>query len=332
MKILVTGGAGFIGSHTVAELIAKGHEPIIVDDLRNSEGFVLNKLEKLTGKKITYYPYDCGDMNLMREVFSKERPDGIIHFAAYKFVNESINHPLKYYENNVGSLVCLLKLVAEYPVSTFVFSSSCTVYGDPDLIPVTEKNPIKPPINPYGYTKQIGENCLKDFHVNFPEMSIVLLRYFNPIGAHPSAMIGELPIGVPSNLVPYVTQTAAGIREQLTINGNDYDTPDGTCVRDYIHVMDLAETHVLALEYAKSNAQLKIFNVGTGVGNSVLEVVKTFESCNKIKLDYTFGPRREGDASVVYSDNQLISKTLKWETKYSLEDALQHAWKWQQTL
>lgn len=332
MKILVTGGAGYIGSHTVIELIQKGYEPVIVDDLRNSKEFILAKIEQLAGKKIPFYPYDCGDISLMKEVFLKEKPDGVIHFAAYKFVNESINNPLKYYENNVGSLINLLKVIEEFPVSSFVFSSSCTVYGDPDDTPVTEKSAIKPAINPYGYTKQIGENCLKDFYLNHPEMSIVLLRYFNPIGAHPSAIIGELPIGVPSNLIPYITQTAAGIREQLTVNGNDYQTPDGTCIRDYIHVMDLAETHVLSLKSTKNKGCLDVYNVGTGYGHSVLEVLNTFQACNNVNLNYTFGPRRDGDAPVVYADNSLISKKLDWKTKYTLKEALQHAWKWQKSL
>ena len=327
MKILVTGGAGFIGSHTVVDLITKGYEPIIVDDLRNSESFILKNIAKLGGKKVVHYPYDCSNTALMREVFKKEKPEGIIHFAADKAVNESIKNPIKYYDNNIGSLVSLLKLIDEFPVSTFVFSSSCTVYGDPDTIPVTELSPLKPPVNPYGYTKQIGENCLKDFHLNCPETSIILLRYFNPIGAHPSGLLGELPIGVPSNLIPYVTQTAAGVREQLTINGNDYNTQDGTCVRDYIHVMDLADAHVLSLDYAKREKQLRIFNVGTGKGHSVLEVVNSFEAINNIKLNYTFGPRREGDAPVVYANNDLITKTLNWKTKYTLNDSLQHAWK-----
>ena len=332
MKILVTGGAGFIGSHTVVELISRGYEPIIVDDLRNSESFVLKNISDLTGQKIKYYPYDCSDIILMREVFEKEKPEGVIHFAAYKSVNESINNPLKYYDNNIASLVCLLKLITEFPVSTFVFSSSCTVYGNPDSIPVTENSPLKPPINPYGYTKQIGESCLKDFHANNPELSIILLRYFNPIGAHPSGLLGELPIGIPSNLIPYITQTAAGIRKQITVNGNDYKTPDGTCIRDYIHVMDLADAHVLSLDFANKNKQLKIFNVGTGNGHSVLEVINSFEAINNITLNYTFGPRRDGDAPIVYANNDLITKTLNWKTKYSLNDSLLHAWKWQQLL
>ena len=333
MKVLVTGGAGFIGSHTVVELIKNNYTPIIVDDFRNSEKFIVERLEKICGKTIKLYSIDCCDYSSLEEVFKKEKPEGIIHFAADKSVNESVNNPIKYYSNNIGSLTTILKLATKYPVKSFVFSSSCTVYGDPDSVPVTEKSPIKTAFSPYGYTKQVCENCLVDFHKSNPSSSIILLRYFNPIGAHPSSLIGELPIGTPNNLVPYITQTAAGIRDKVVVFGDSYDTPDGTCIRDYIHVCDLADSHVLALNYSKGkNAFLETFNVGTGHGHSVLDVVKTFERVNNLSLNYEIGSKREGDASVVYADNNFIKNKLSWEPKYTLGEALAHAWKWQQTL
>ncbi|MAP02034.1 MAG: UDP-glucose 4-epimerase GalE [Flavobacteriales bacterium] len=333
MKVLVTGGAGFIGSHTVVELVKNNFTPIIVDDFRNSEKFILERLEKICGKSLKAYSIDCCNYNQMLEVFKQEKPDGIIHFAADKSVNESVNNPLKYYSNNIGSLVNLLKLIEIFPIKSFVFSSSCTVYGDPDSVPVTEKSPIKPAFSPYGYTKQICESCLKDYHKSNSKLSIILLRYFNPIGAHPSGLIGELPIGTPNNLVPYITQTAAGIREKVVVFGDTYNTPDGTCIRDYIHVCDLADSHVLALNYAsEKNKRIETFNVGTGKGSSVLEVVNSFEKTNHVSLNFEIGPKREGDAPVVYADNTFIKNELSWSPKYSLDDALSHAWKWQQTL
>ena len=333
MKVLVTGGAGFIGSHTVVELIKNGFDPIIIDDFRNSEKFVLTQLEKLCNKKIISYNVDCCNYSLMEEVFQKEKPEGVIHFAADKSVNESVNNPLKYYENNVGSLVVLLKLISKYPVKSFVFSSSCTVYGNPENVPVNEQSPIKKAFSPYGFSKQVCEQCLKDFHTSNSKNSIILLRYFNPIGAHPSGLIGELPIGVPNNLIPYITQTAAGIREKVVVFGDTYETADGTCLRDYIHVCDLAQSHVLALKHSLQNPEsIDTFNVGTGKGNSVLEVIKTFEKINRLTLNYEIGAKREGDAPVVYADNSYIKSKLNWCPKFSLEDALLHAWKWQQTL
>ena len=333
MKVLVTGGAGFIGSHTVVELIKNGFEPIIIDDFRNSEKQVVKQLEKLCNKKIISYNLDCCNYSLMEEVFQKEKPEAVIHFAADKSVNESVNSPLKYYENNIGSLVVLLKLIAKYPVKSFVFSSSCTVYGNPDKVPVNEQSPIKKAFSPYGFSKQVCEQCLNDFYASSSNNSIILLRYFNPIGAHPSGLIGELPIGVPNNLIPYITQTAAGIRKKVVVFGDTYETIDGTCLRDYIHVCDLAQSHVLALKYAlKKPGSIDTFNVGTGKGNSVLEVIKSFEKINRLTLNYEIGPKRAGDASVVYADNSYIKKKLNWSPKFSLEDALLHAWKWQQTL
>ena len=333
MKVIVTGGAGFIGSHTVVELIAKGYTPIIIDDFRNSEKFIIDRLETICNKKIKVYNIDCGNYLLMKDVFEIEKPDGIIHFAAYKAVNESVNKPLKYYQNNIGSLVNILKIMKTYKVSFFIFSSSCTVYGVPDNVPVTEKTPIKQAFSPYGYTKQVGEQCLRDFHKVSPDTSIILLRYFNPIGAHPSALIGELPIGIPNNLVPFVTQTAAGIREKLTVFGDTYSTSDGTCIRDYIHVVDLASSHVAALKYANENiGKLDVFNVGTGKGSSVLDVINSFEKVTNIKLNYEIGQKRDGDASCVYADNAYISDTLSWKAKYSLSDSLKHSWNWQKSL
>lgn len=333
MKVLVTGGAGFIGSHTVVDLVKNGFDPIIIDDFRNSESFVLQQLEKLCNKKLVSYNIDCCNYSLMEEVFKKEKPEGVIHFAANKSVNESVSNPLKYYENNIGSLVTLLKLIKKYPVKSFVFSSSCTVYGDPDNVPVNEQSPIKTPFSPYGFSKQVCEQCLNDFYASSPNNSIILLRYFNPIGAHPSGLIGELPIGVPNNLIPYITQTAAGVREKVVIFGDTYETIDGTCLRDYIHVCDLAQSHVLALKHALKNpGEIDAFNVGTGKGSSVLEVINSFEKINNLALNYEIGPKRAGDAPSVYADNSYIKNKLNWSPKYSLEDALLHAWKWQQTL
>jgi UDP-glucose 4-epimerase len=333
MKVLVTGGAGFIGSHTVVDLIENGITPIIVDDFRNSEKFVLKQLEKLCTTKIVSYNIDCCNYEQMEAIFSSEKPDGVIHFAADKSVNESVENPLKYYQNNIGSLVTLLRLIEKHPVKSFVFSSSCTVYGNPDNVPVTELSPIKKAFSPYGFSKQVCEQCLVDFHNSNPKNSIILLRYFNPIGAHPSSLIGELPIGVPNNLIPFITQTAAGVREKVVVFGASYNTNDGTCVRDYIHVCDLAKSHVLALNYALKNPNnIDTFNVGTGKGDSVLEVIKSFEKTNSLTLNYEIGPKRAGDAPVVYADNSYIKKKLNWSPKYSLEDALLHSWNWQQTL
>ena len=333
MKILVTGGAGFIGSHTVVELIDNGYNPIIVDDLRNSKKFILNNLEKIIGKKIAHYSIDCGNIDKLSAVFEKENPEGIIHFAADKAVNESVINPLKYYHNNISNLINLLKVVSKFPVKSFVFSSSCTVYGVPDLIPVDESAKIKPAFSPYGYTKQVGERILTDFVKTFPDISLSLLRYFNPIGAHTSGLIGELPLGVPNNLIPFITQTAIGKRDFLTVYGNDYNTSDGTCIRDYIHVMDLANAHVLTLNHGlENNTKPLILNVGTGKGNSVLEIIESFEKVNGLPLKYIIGPRREGDVPAIYADNKLITQKIGWKSKYSIEDALKHSWIWEQKL
>lgn len=328
---MVTGGCGFIGSHTVVSMVKKGFEPVIVDTLENSESFILDNLEKVTGKKIKFYQYDCSDRASMSKVFETEKPRGIIHFAAYKAVGESVQQPLKYYHNNIQSLVVLLELCQEHRVADFVFSSSCTVYGNPDKIPVTEDSPSGKTESPYGFTKQIDEQILRDFSFTQPWFRAVLLRYFNPIGAHPSGMLGELPIGTPNNLVPYITQTAIGKREKLTIFGNDYDTPDGTCIRDYIHVCDIADAHVQALEKLENMKQFpQVYNLGTGQGHSVLETVKTFEKASGVKLNYVFGPRRAGDVVSIYANNEKALKELEWKTRYTLYDALQHAWEWEQ--
>ncbi|MDG2344106.1 MAG: UDP-glucose 4-epimerase GalE [Flavobacteriales bacterium] len=332
MKIIVTGGAGFIGSHTVVDLLENGFEPIIVDDFRNSKPFILDNIKKILNRDFKSYDIDCGDVDRLRVVFEKEKPDGIIHFAADKAVNESVIDPLKYYHNNITTLVNVLKVVALFPIKSFVFSSSCTVYGVPKKVPVSEKSPIQPAFSPYGFTKQVGEQILKDFAQSNPKTAISLLRYFNPIGAHPSGLIGELPLGVPNNLIPFITQTAIGIRKSLTVNGDDYETPDGTCIRDYIHVVDLASAHVLALKNSKKQKEPLVVNIGTGKGSSVLEVINSFEKVNGVKLNYSVGPRRGGDAPSVYADNSLVKKMLGWENKFNLDDALKHAWQWEKNL
>lgn len=333
MKIIVTGGAGFIGSHTVVNLLENEFVPVVVDDFRNSNPFIIDQIKKITNKDFNIYNINCGDTEKLNSVFEKEKPDGIIHFAADKAVNESVSNPLKYYHNNVTTLINVLSVVSQHPIKSFVFSSSCTVYGIPEKVPVSETCPIKPAFSPYGFTKQFGEQILKDFAKTKPEISTSILRYFNPIGAHPSGLIGELPLGVPNNLVPFITQTAIGIRKSLSIHGNDYNTPDGTCIRDYIHVVDLACAHVLALKHSSFNPfEPLVLNIGTGKGNSVYEVVNSFEKTNKIKLNYFIGPRRDGDAPSVYADNSLIKKKLGWQNKFTLEDALLHAWIWEKNL
>ena len=333
MKIIVTGGAGFIGSHTVVDLLENGYKPIVIDDFRNSKPFIIDRIKKITNKDFISYNFDCGDIKKLNSVFLKEKPDAIIHFAADKAVNESVYNPLKYYHNNISTLVNVLSVVNKSKVKSFVFSSSCTVYGVPKKVPVSEFSPIQTAFSPYGFTKQIGEQILSDFVKSNPGISISLLRYFNPIGAHPSGLIGELPLGVPSNLVPFITQTAIGIRKSLIVHGNDYDTTDGTCIRDYIHVLDLARAHVLALNKSSTNNSAPlILNIGTGNGSSVLEVIESFKKVNKTNLNYTFGPRRDGDAPCVYANNELAKKVLGWEHKFSLEDALSHAWKWEKQL
>jgi UDP-glucose 4-epimerase len=332
-KIIVTGGAGYIGSHTVVELYNNGYEPIIVDNFSNSEKSVLDGIQQIIGVKIKLYEGDCTDKGFMRNVFRIENPSGAIHFAAYKAVGESVQKPLAYYHNNIESLVVLLECMQEFNCPNLVFSSSCTVYGTPDKLPVTEESPIKEAESPYGYTKQIAERIIRDSIESTDNLSAVALRYFNPIGAHPSSKIGELPIGIPNNLIPFVTQTAAGIREELTVFGNNYNTPDGTNIRDYIHVVDLAKAHVKTLDYIGKHANLfDVINVGTGNGNSVLEVIKTFEKVSGQALPYRIGERRQGDVEKVYASVDKATDTLDWQAELSLEDALRDAWNWQLTL
>jgi UDP-glucose 4-epimerase len=333
--VLVTGGAGFIGSHTVVELASAGYRPVIIDNFSNSEHSVLDRINELCGQSITCYEQNFQDRDKLKQVVEKEKPDGIIHFAAYKAVGESVNEPLKYYGNNVSGLISLLEfLINSSEVSHFVFSSSCTVYGEPDELPVTEAAAVKPATSPYGATKQMDETVLKDSVTVSPKLNALALRYFNPVGAHPSGLIGELPKGVPSNLIPFVTQTAAGVRDKLIVYGDDYPTPDGSCIRDYIHVVDLAKAHVKALEYlnTKPSQFFDYFNIGTGKGSSVLEVIKTFEKVSGKKLNYEIGPRRSGDVISTYASVEKANKELGWSANRTLEDALADAWHWQQSL
>jgi UDP-glucose 4-epimerase len=325
-KIIVTGGAGFIGSHTVVELIEAGYMPVIIDDFSNSKEWIIDRLCLLTRSAIMYYKVDCKNYETMHEIFmGLGKIDGVIHFAAFKSVNESVLQPIKYYQNNIGSLSTIIKLINDFSIPKLVFSSSCTVYGEADQLPVSELTPIKRAESPYGHTKQVGERLI----VKNLKEGAVILRYFNPIGAHPSALIGELPIGKPENLVPYITQTAAGIREQLQIFGDDYNTLDGTCLRDYIHVVDLAKAHVKALQYLDENKATDTFNVGTGKGHSVLEMVKTFEEVNNIRLNYKIVPRRAGDIEQIYADTKKANTILKWMAQYGIKEALKDAWNWE---
>ena len=335
-SIIVTGGAGYIGSHTVVALVEAGYEPVIVDNFSNADHGVLKGLKAILGHDVKLYEGDCNDVDFMRSVFKSESDIfGVIHFAAFKAVGESVQKPAMYYENNIGSLLVLMKVMAEFDVLNLVFSSSCTVYGQPKDLPVTESTPKQPAESPYGQTKLICEKIIEDQFASGVDFKAVALRYFNPIGAHPSAQIGELPIGVPANLVPFITQTAAGMREQLTVFGDDYDTEDGSCIRDYIHVLDLADAHVKALEYLdkqKESTFHDVFNVGTGNGNSVFELIKTFEEANNLKLKYVVGARRAGDIEQIYANADKVNSILGWKAKCDLADALRDAWHWQQAL
>lgn len=335
--ILVTGGTGFIGSHTTVELQQAGYKVVVVDNLSNSNEKVLDGIEKITGIRPAFEKVDLRDKEATEKVFEKY-PDieGIIHFAASKAVGESVQKPLLYYHNNIISLVNLLELMPKYNVKGIIFSSSCTVYGQPkpENLPVTEQAPHQKATSPYGNTKEVNEQIiLDDINSGAPIKSIVL-RYFNPIGAHPSALIGELPNGVPNNLIPFVTQTAIGVREQLTIFGNDYDTPDGTCIRDYIYVVDLAKAHVMAMARVldQDTEPIEYFNIGTGKGNSTLEIVETFEKATGVKLNWKYGPRRAGDIEKIWGDCSKANKVLKWKAETPLTDVLASAWKWQQKL
>ncbi|TWO32088.1 UDP-glucose 4-epimerase GalE [Seonamhaeicola sediminis] len=333
-KILVTGGLGFIGSHTVVELQEAGYEVVIIDDLSNSSENVLDGITTITGKTPIFEKIDLKEKDTV-EAFFKKHSDvkGVIHFAASKAVGESVQKPLLYYENNIGTLVYLLKELKNLPEASFIFSSSCTVYGQADELPITESAPVKKAESPYGNTKQIGEEIIRDTCKVVPTLKAIALRYFNPIGAHPSTEIGELPIGVPQNLVPFITQTAIGIREQLSVFGDDYPTPDGTCIRDYIHVVDLAKAHVVALERLlknKNKATYETFNLGTGKGSSVLEVINSFERVSGKKLNYKIVGRREGDITAAYADTTNANQVLGWKTQISLDEAMLSAWKWEQ--
>ena len=333
MKILVTGGLGFIGSHTVVELQNEGFEVVAIDNLSNSSIEVLDGIEKITGKKPIFEKIDLREKSAVQNFFKKHQDiSGVIHFAASKAVGESVENPLLYYENNINSLVYLLQELANLPQANFIFSSSCTVYGQAEKMPITEDASVQPANSPYGNTKQIGEEIINDV-AKVTNINAVLLRYFNPIGAHSSAEIGELPIGVPQNLVPFITQTAYGLRKELSVYGNDYPTPDGTCIRDYIHVVDLAKAHVVALQRLLNNQNLEkveTFNLGTGKGSSVLEVITAFEKVSGQKLPYKIVGRREGDVISAYANTDKANKVLGWEAAFSLEDALASAWKWEQ--
>ena len=328
-KILVTGGAGYIGSHTVVELINEGYEPVIVDNFSNSSAEMLNRLESLTGKSVLFHEGDCCNAEFLNQLFRQHQFYGVIHFAAYKAVGESVENPIKYYENNLGSLVSVLKTMKEFGVEHFVFSSSCTVYGNPESSKcVYETTPLGVPNSPYGWTKFMGEQIVNDI-TQSTQIKSVLLRYFNPIGAHPSGLIGEFPQGTPNNIVPYITQTMAGIRESLTVFGSDYETPDGTCIRDYIHVVDLAKAHILALAHNSKNNP-EIFNLGTGTGTSVLELIQAFEEVTTKKLNWNFGPRRAGDVTEIYANTEKASSELGWTAKYNVKEALADSWRWEQ--
>jgi len=334
-KILVTGGCGFIGSHTIVDLIENGFEVICVDNNSRSNPRILEGVEKITGKKIKNYKVDLCNFDDTYAIFAENDDiSGIIHFAAYKAVGESVEQPLMYFENNLVSLINLLKCVQEFDIPNFVFSSSCTVYGNPNEIPVTELTPPKPAESPYGYTKQMGEQIINEFS-KAANSKCILLRYFNPVGAHPSILIGELPIGRPANLIPAITQTAIGKLSKMTVHGNDYPTRDGSCIRDFIHVCDIAHAHTLGLEYLigkKSDLKCEVFNLGSGNGVTVLEAIKAFEKVSGLALNYSIGPRRPGDVVAIYADNTLARTKLGWNPKFTLEDMMATAWKWEQKL
>lgn len=334
MTILVTGGLGYIGSHTVVELLNSGFEVVIVDDLSNTEKFILQNIEEIAGKRPVFYPFDLKRKELLAQVFDAHDIQGCINFAAFKAVGESQVIPLDYYENNLFSLINILQEFRKREISNFIFSSSCTVYGQADEMPIDENTPLKQPESSYGKTKQMGEEILKDFATAYHK-KVSLLRYFNPIGAHPSAKLGELPLGIPNNLIPYVSQTAAGIREKLSIWGDDYPTPDGTAIRDYIYVVDLAKAHVAALKKLISSVEdtvIDIYNLGTGKGSSVLEVVHAFENANNVEVPYQICERRAGDITIAYANADKAEKELGWKSETSLEEALRTTWNWQKYL
>jgi UDP-glucose 4-epimerase len=335
-KILVTGGTGYIGSHTAVELIEEGFDVIIVDNLYNSEAEVADRIKMITGTRPVLEVFDLCDSKKLDGFFQRHKDiTSIIHFAAYKAVGESVNKPLEYYRNNILSLINLLDAMKRFGISDFVFSSSCTVYGQPEKLPVTEDSPLQPATSPYGNTKQIGEAIIRDTTVSDKKIKAVSLRYFNPIGAHPSALIGELPRGVPENLVPYITQTASGIRDELKVFGDDYNTPDGSCIRDYLHVVDLAKAHVVAVKRLMENRNrnnFEVFNLGTGKGVSVLEAINSFERVSGVKLKYRITERRAGDIEKIWADPSYANRELGWRTLSSLDDAMKTAWEWEKKI
>ena len=335
MKILVTGGLGFIGSHTVVELQNQGFEVVIIDNLSNTSLNVLDGIANITGINTAFENLDLREKDKVQDFFKRHRDiSGVIHFAASKAVGESVENPLLYYENNLNTLIYLLQELQQQPEANFIFSSSCTVYGQAEKMPITEDASIQTAMSPYGNTKQIGEEIIIDT-AKVTNINSILLRYFNPIGAHPSAEIGELPIGVPQNLVPFITQTGSGLRKELSVYGDDYPTPDGTCIRDYIHVVDLAKAHVVALKRLldkKNKEKVEIFNLGSGVGSSVLEVIHAFEKVSNQKLAYKIVDRREGDVTMAYANTDKANTVLGWKTESSLEEAIGSAWKWEQKI
>ncbi|MBN1109058.1 MAG: UDP-glucose 4-epimerase GalE [Bacteroidales bacterium] len=335
-KIVVTGGTGYIGSHTAVELINEGFEVILIDNLHNSESIVAERIGEITGINPHLEVFDLCKRKKVRSFF-RDNPgiSAIIHFAAFKAVGESVNKPLEYYRNNLVSLINLLEAMKESGIPSMVFSSSCTVYGQPEKLPVTEDAPVQPAISPYGNTKQIGEEIIRDTIAATQGMKAIALRYFNPIGAHPSGLIGELPRGVPENLVPFITQTAIGLRDELKVFGDDYDTPDGSCIRDYLHVVDLAKAHVIAVKRLLSQSHknnYEVFNLGTGTGVSVLEAIKSFEKVSGLKLKYTVTGRRAGDIEKIWADPSLANRELGWKTESSLDDAMKTAWEWEKNI
>ena len=326
MNVLVTGGAGYIGSHTVVELINAGYEPIIVDDLSNAKEDVIDRIEIITGKRPVFYKADCKDKEAIRKVFSEQKIDSVIHFAAYKAVGESVKIPLSYYRNNIDSTLTLMEVMEEFGCKKFVFSSSATVYGPNNPYPYKEDMKAIESSSPYGWTKVMIERILTDYVTAHPEYCAILLRYFNPIGSHDSGLLGDDPNGIPNNLMPYISRVAAGRLEKLTIYGDDYPTPDGTCQRDYLHVVDLAVGHLKALEYAEKTEGVEAFNLGTGNGVSVMELVKAFDKANDMELPYVIGPRREGDLPAFWADAEKAKTLLGWEATHSVEDMCRSAW------
>ena len=329
MKILVTGGAGYIGSHTCVELTEEGYEVVIVDNLYNASEKAVERIKEITGKDVVFYRADIRDYNAMNDIFAKEKPDAVIHFAGMKAVGESVSKPMEYYENNIGGTLTLCKAMRENGCKNMIFSSSATVYGDPAFIPITEECPKGVCTNPYGWTKHMLEQILTDIQTSDPEWNVILLRYFNPIGAHKSGLMGEDPKGIPNNLLPYVAQVAIGKLECVGVFGNDYDTPDGTGVRDYIHVVDLAKGHVKAVRKLMEKPGVKIYNLGTGKGYSVLDVIKAFEKACGKKIPYQIKERRPGDIATCYSDATLAKEELGWEAEYGMDEMCADSWRWQ---